>query len=154
MTGRARCAARAAPQGGCMNPNEGPAGKIIEELQERAKELHCLYRVHELMDRPDVSIDEVCRTLLEVIPPGLQYPGACFARIIVGDSVYEPQRAVKTPWVLRAAVAVQGEAVGAIEVYYSKPMPRADEGPFLKEERKLVETIAERLSHFLMHRRL
>ena len=59
-----------------INPNEGPAGKIIEALQERAKELHCLYRVHELMDRPDVSIDEVCRTLLEVIPPGMQYPGA------------------------------------------------------------------------------
>jgi hypothetical protein len=137
-----------------MNPNEGPAGKIIEALQERAKELHCLYRVHELMDRPDVSIDEVCRTLLEVIPPGLQYPGACIVRIVIGDTVYEPQRAAKTPWVLRAAVAVQGETVGAIEVYYSKPMPRADEGPFLKEERKLIETVAERLSHFLMHRRL
>ena len=33
-------------------------------------------------------------------------------------------------------------------------MPRADEGPFLKEERKLIDTIAERLAHFLMQRRL
>ncbi len=137
-----------------MNPTEGPAGKIIEALQERAKELHCLYRVHELMNRPDVSIDEVCRSLLEVIPPGWQYPGACFARIILDEIVYEPPRAVKTPWVQRAPVVVQGEPIGAVEVYYVKAMPRADEGPFLKEERKLIDTIAERLSHFAMHRRL
>ena len=84
-----------------MNATDGPAGKIIEALQERAKELHCLYRVHETMNRPDASIDEVCRSLLEVIPPGWQYPGACFARIILGETVYEPPRAVKTPWVMR-----------------------------------------------------
>ncbi len=137
-----------------MNHTEGPAGKIIEALQERAKELHCLYRVHELMNRPDVSIDEVCRTLLEIIPPGLQYPGASFARIIVGDTVYEPPRVVKTPWVMRAPVIVQGEPVGGVEVYYVKHMPKADEGPFLKEERKLIDTVAERLSHFLTYRRL
>jgi hypothetical protein len=137
-----------------MNPTEGPAGKIIEALQERAKELHCLYRVHELLIRTDVSIDEVCRSLLEVIPRGFQYPGACFARITIGDSVYEPPRVSKTPWVLAAPVVVQGETVGTVEGYYAKPMPRADEGPFLKEERKLIDTIAERLSHFLMHRRL
>ncbi|MGE5357960.1 MAG: PEP/pyruvate-binding domain-containing protein [Bacteroidales bacterium] len=137
-----------------MNPTEGPAGKIIEALQERAKELHCLYRVHELLIRTDVSIDEVCRSLLEVIPRGFQYPGACFARIILGESVYEPPRIAKTPWALTAPVVVQGEPVGAVEAYYAKQMPRADEGPFLKEERKLIDTIAERLSQHLMHRRL
>ena len=87
-------------------------------------------------------------------PAGWQFPGACFARIILGGTVYEPPRATKTPWVLRAPVVVQSEPVGGIEVYYAKPMPRSDEGPFLKEERKLIDTIAERLSHFLMHRRL
>jgi hypothetical protein len=137
-----------------MNPNEGPAGKIIEALQERAKELHCLYRVHELINRPDVSIDEVCRSLLEVMPPGFQYPGVCFVRIVLDDVVYEPARAIKTPWVLRSPIQVQGDTVGVIEVYYAKQMPRADEGPFLTEERKLTDTIAERVSHFAVHRRL
>jgi septum formation topological specificity factor MinE len=33
-------------------------------------------------------------------------------------------------------------------------MPKQDEGPFLKEERKLLNTISERLSHFIMQRRL
>ena len=33
-------------------------------------------------------------------------------------------------------------------------MPRSDEGPFLKEERKLIETIADRIAGHIMQRRL
>src|ERR1017187_5127420 len=33
-------------------------------------------------------------------------------------------------------------------------MPRSDEGPFLKEERKLIETIAERIASTVTQRRL
>jgi predicted nucleotidyltransferase len=137
-----------------MNPSEGPIHKIIEALQERAKELHCLYRVHEIINRPEAAVDEVCRDLLEAIPPGYQYPGVCWARIMLENVVYEPPRAVKTPWLQHAEIVVQGDLVGAIDVYYTKQMPRADEGPFLKEERKLIDTIAERLGHFIMQRRL
>jgi len=33
-----------------------------------------------------------------------------------------------------------------VEVYYTKKMPREDEGPFLKEERALIDAVAERLA--------
>jgi hypothetical protein len=131
-----------------------PVDHIIEQLQERAKELHTLYKVHEIINRPDASIDEVCRSLTEVIPPGWQYPSACWARITLEGTVYQPPQVAETPWSLRADVVLQGEKVGSVEVFYTRQMPRADEGPFLKEERKLIDTIAERLSHFLMQRRL
>ena len=68
-------------------------------------------------------------------------------------STSRPESA-NTPWVQRAGVVVQGEVVGAIEVYYTRQMPRADEGPFLKEERRLINTIAEWVAHLLMQRRL
>src|SRR5512135_1615107 len=128
-----------------MHPTNQPVNNIIEQLQERAKELHTLYKVHELFNQPDVSVDEVCRGLTEVLPAGWQYPSVCWAKISLENSVYQPPRVTETPWVQRAAVIVQGEKVGAIEVFYTRQMPRADEGPFLKEERKLIDTIAERL---------
>jgi hypothetical protein len=136
------------------SPHDAPADRIIETLQERAKELNCLYRVHELINRPDTPLDEVCRGLLEALPPGWQYPAICWARIVIEDVVYQPPRVQETPWVQRADIVVQGERIGCIEVYYTKQMPRSDEGPFLKEERKLIDTIAERLAHFLVQRRL
>jgi len=137
-----------------MNPTNQPVNNIIEQLQERAKELHTLYKVHELINQPDTSIDEVCRSLTEVLPGGWQYPSVCWAKITLDNTVYQPPRVVETPWVLRAEIVVQGEKVGTVEVFYTRQMPRADEGPFLKEERKLIDTIAERLGHFMMQRRL
>ena len=137
-----------------MNPTNQPVNSIIEQLQERAKELHTLYKVHELINQQDTSIDEVCRTLTEVLPGGWQYPSVCWAKITMDNTVYQPPLVAETPWVLRADVVVQGEKVGSIDVFYTRQMPRADEGPFLKEERKLIDTIAERLGHFLMQRRL
>jgi pyruvate, water dikinase len=137
-----------------MDPTTPPVSNIIEQLQERAKELHTLYKVHELINQPDASLDEVCRGLIEVVPAGFQFPSMCWVKLTVDHAVYQPPRAEETAWALRSDVVVQGERVGAIEVFYTRQMPRADEGPFLKEERKLMDTIAERLSHFLMQRRL
>ncbi len=137
-----------------MNPINQPVNNIIEQLQERAKELHTLYKVHELINQQDAPIDEVCRALTEVVPAGWQYPSVCWARITLDNTVYQPPRVTETPWVQRAAITAQGETVGSLEVFYTRQMPRADEGPFLKEERKLIDTIAERLGHFVMQRRL
>jgi pyruvate,water dikinase len=41
-----------------------------------------------------------------------------------------------------------------VEIYYTESMPRSDEGPFLAEERKLLDAIAERIGHFVSRRRL
>ena len=35
-----------------------------------------------------------------------------------------------------------GKTRGVVEVYYLNEMPESDEGPFLKEERKLLDEIA------------
>jgi hypothetical protein len=45
---------------------------------------------------------------------------------------------------------IQDEIVGTIEVYYLNEFPESDEGPFLKEERKLLNTIAERIGNYLL----
>ena len=50
-----------------MNPHpDKPIDRILHDLQERAKELNCLYRVDELLGREDAPVDEV---LGEVVPP-------------------------------------------------------------------------------------
>ena len=131
-----------------MSPHDGGADRIIDMLRERAKELHCLYAVHELLNRADASVAEICRGLVEAMPAGWQYPADCFARVTLGHEVYQPARAADTPWVQRAEVLSDGTRIGAVEVFYTQERPAADEGPFLKEERKLVDTIAECLADF------
>jgi len=137
-----------------MSTPYGPVDKILDALRERAKELNCLYNVHEVISRPNTTVDEICRGLVEVIPRGWQYPADCWARITLEGTVYEPAKALVTSWKQSADVVVAGEVVGTIEVFYTRQFPRLDEGPFLKEERRLINTIAEWLAHLLMQRRL
>ena len=127
---------------------------LMDRLRERAKELACLYRVQEVTADPDRTPDEICRDLVEVIPPGWLHPDACWAKITIESAVYEPAEHTETPWVIRAPVVVMGKPAGAIEVFYEQYFPKADEGPFLKEERRLLDHISLRLGQFLTDRRL
>ncbi|MFI5180374.1 MAG: PEP/pyruvate-binding domain-containing protein [Thermoanaerobaculia bacterium] len=137
-----------------MMPPGGPVDTILYALQERAKELTCLYRVNEICSRPQASVDEIFRGIVDVLPPGWQWPTQCQARITADDVVYAPPGWIRTPWLQSSPIRVQGEVVGSVEVSYRKEMPLSDEGPFLKEERKLIDTVAERLSELLLHRKL
>ena len=137
-----------------MNREEAQVASILHELQERAKELNCLYRVDELLSRSDLPLQEVLRSVVEILPPGWQYPHDCQARIVLDDSAVESPNFQRTEWVQTAAIVVQGQKVGSIEVSYRHQMPRSDEGPFLKEERKLINTIADRIADHIMQRRL
>jgi predicted nucleotidyltransferase len=127
---------------------------ILKSLQERAKELNCLYQVEELTNRAEASLNEVFFSTLKAIPPGWQFPDVCAARISVDGVTCEAENFQETPWSQQAAIKVYGEPIGTIEVVYTEQMPQADEGPFLKEERKLLETIADRIGSCITHRRL
>lgn len=127
---------------------------MLHALQERAKELNCLYQVGELLSQSDRPLDDIFRAMIQVLPPGWQYPHECQARIVFEKLVVQPPGFQITPWVQKANIVVQGERVGAVEVSYRRELPKSDEGPFLKEERKLIETIAERIGSAVTQRRL
>jgi len=48
---------------------------------------------------------------------------------------------------------VHGKSVGNIEVFCLEEKPEIEEGPFLKEERDLIDAIAERLGRIVKRQR-
>ena len=129
-----------------MNRDEPQVAAILHDLQERAKELNCLYRVDELLNQPALPLEQILQGIVEILPPGWQYPHNCQARIVFEAQIIESSNFRLTEWVQSANIVVQGEALGTVEVSYREQMPRSDEGPFLKEERKLIQTIADRIA--------
>jgi hypothetical protein len=125
------------------------SGEIIRYLQEREKELACLYKIEEVANRPDATLEDVCKTAIEAIPPGWQYPEVCVVRITVDGTEYRSEGFKETTWAQHADIEVQDRRVGQISVYYTEDRPATDNGPFLKEEAKLLKTIAGRIGHFL-----
>jgi hypothetical protein len=61
---------------------------LVYDLQERAKELNCLYRIEELLSNHELSMEEVLQQIVEALPPGWQYPHTCVAKIIFDNKVY------------------------------------------------------------------
>ncbi len=137
-----------------MNGPKKTIDNLLWFLQERAKELNCLYQVEEILSQPDATLADVCNAIVKVIPTGFQFPDICQGSIIIADTNYRPEGFVETPWVYSATLTVQDKPIGWCSVYYKNETPLADEGPFLKEEIKLIRTIADRLGHFIMYHRI
>lgn len=137
-----------------MADAERPADTLLASLQERAKELNCLYEVEQVLARLENPLDEAFQAVVDAIPPGWQYPDVCEAEISHGDLRFTSGEFEPTPWVLSTDIVVQDEAVGRISVWYTEERPREDIGPFLREEERLIRTIAERIGHFILYQDL
>ena len=137
-----------------MSNNKKPIRKIIDDLKERAKELNCLYKVQELLNDSESTLSDICKGIIEAIPPGWQYSDICQAKITYEDLTFQSTDFVNTPWVQNEDIIIQNDVRGQISVYYTEEMPEADEGPFLKEERKLLNTIADQFGLYILHNEL
>ncbi len=125
--------------------------KLLIDLKQRAKELNCLYEVEEIMNEPNLAFEVLINRIVKKIPAGWQYPDICEARITYGELQVQTELFRDTAWVQHSDILVQDETVGRISVCYTEERPIADEGPFLKEERRLINSIADRLKHRILH---
>ena len=97
-----------------------------------------------LLAGPCGSIDETLSAALCLIPPGLQYPEMARARIILEGREFASGDFRETPWKLSADIVTIGKKLGSVEVCYLEERPALDEGPFLKEERALIDNLAKK----------
>nr|MBC8204960.1 hypothetical protein [FCB group bacterium] len=137
-----------------MNDNDNNIEKVITALKERAKELNCMYRVEEALQKPDDDLNSVFSKIMEAIPLGVQNSGICQVRIFYNNLECKTPEYIETNNKYISDIKLQDEHVGLMEVSYKCDMPAGDEGPFLKEERQLLDTIANRISQFILHRHM
>jgi len=125
--------------------NEVERRRLVHDLAERVKELTLLHRAASLLqsDRP---LDRTfLADLVMPIPGGWQYPEVCRARIACGDIEACTPGWRPTPWMQSVSFKAAG-LEGTIEVAYLVERPAASEGPFLAEERALLQSLADMLS--------
>lgn len=123
------------------------------QLAKRLKELNCLYDISKLAEEPEVSLESFAQGVTELMPSGWEYPEITASRIVVHDQVFQTNRYRSSPWQLKTNVYAGGEFVGTVEVVYLEERSERDEGPFLEEERNLLNAIAERVGNVVDHMR-
>ena len=123
--------------------------QVSHSLGERIKELNCLYSISKLRERTDFSLEDILQAIVDLIPPAWQYPEITCARIIFDGYEFTTTNYKNSRWKLTRDIKVYSERVGTLEVCYLEEKSELDEGPFLREERNLIDAIAERIAKFI-----
>jgi PAS domain S-box-containing protein len=123
--------------------------QIEDSLKERVKELQCLYSITEISERPGMTLEKLFQEAVNLIPPGWQYPEITGSRITFGEKIFKADNFKKTKWLQKADIHVKNESVGTVEICYLKEKPDKFEGPFLKEERDLINAIAKQFGGYI-----
>lgn len=127
--------------------------RVEHDLGERVKELNCLYGIGKIAEKQDITLDELYREVANLLPAGWQYPEITCARITINGNQFETENYRDSPWRQSSAIEVNGVRTGVVEVSYLEERPEIDEGPFLKEERLLIDAVAEQLGRIIERKR-
>jgi two-component system NtrC family sensor kinase len=124
------------------------------ELRERVKELTCLYGIAKLEEREDISLEKIIQGIVEILPHAWLYPYIASARIVLDEKSFKTSLFREGGERQTANIVVEGQKRGSVEVVYSEEMPELDEGPFLKEERSLIDTVAREIALIIERRQV
>ena len=132
---------------GDMTETSDELRQLSYALGERIKELDCLYGISHIVENSGGSLEYMLQETVDLLPSSWQYPEITCARVVLRGDEFVTDNYAASPWVQRAPLHVYGEHAGDVEVCYLEARPEQNEGPFLAEERRLLDAVAERLGH-------
>lgn len=122
------------------------------KLEERVKELRCLYEVSELLRRNDITQETLLAQAAELLPAAWLFPERTCARLVWEGREYRTENYRESGWKLSEEILVHGIRVGSVEVGYLGEEPAGGMEPFLPEERALIEAVAHLLGNSIERR--
>lgn len=122
--------------------------KLLAEKKERLKELSCINQTTQII-KEGKMIEETLRRITFILPKAWQYPDHTVARIRYGDFEFTTHIFRETAFAQSQSFRTIHNVSGSIDIFYLKEFPELDEGPFLKEERNLINNLASIVSNYL-----
>ena len=116
------------------------------------KELECLYSVARITQQAELSTGAL-RQILQGLQAAYQYPEVTCARITLQGAVHATGDFSQVVDAQRSPIELDDQVVGWVEVGYLEARPRAQQGPFLREERDLIDAIARLLADNILRKR-
>lgn len=117
------------------------------KLNERVKELKCLYGISVILEEYGSRLDDILQGTVDLLPSSGQYPEMTYARIIVYGREFYSKNFKKSNLRISSNIFSRGAMIGQIDIFMDEEKldREGGDGPFLIEERKLIDVISERL---------
>jgi hypothetical protein len=123
--------------------------ELLYQSKLRINQLDCLYKISKIQENQDISTEEMLSLIVSLIPGAMQQPDVAVARMDIEDRDYSSEGYVETPYRYSALIQSYGVIMGKLSVGYLEKTPKEYRGPFLEEEVKLINLIAETVSRLL-----
>ena len=132
--------------------NEAEKELMRYMLNERVKELTTLYKAGQILQDESLGIHQALERITDLMPEGWQYDSIAAARIQYGNACFSTSGYMDTPWKQESAFNTVDGTGGLISITYLEERPAEAEGPFLAEERKLINMLAEMIRVYINRR--
>ena len=116
---------------------------LAAQYTERLKEQKLLLDSTRILGDISLSLEDAIRRVLRDIPDVFQYPEICEASFEYTTVQEKTGKFKKTPWSLSVEMTASDGHPCTLEVVYLEEKPVMDEGPFLKEERALIDALGD-----------
>jgi len=114
-------------------------------LHERLKELNFFFSFSNLLEKPNITLEGIIQGAVDLLPSAFQYPDITGARITLKGREFKTGNFKTSEWKLVTKINTSSYLPSTLEVCYLEEPPYRDDGPFLKEEKHLIDSIAERI---------
>jgi PAS domain S-box-containing protein len=125
-----------------LKASQSQLSKTSHKLKERKKEIQCLLDISALIAKHDDK-QTLLREAINTISSAWQYPGITEARLIIDNTSYKTPDFKETSWMLACDIRIKNEKRGVLEVVYLEKKPEKDEGPFMQQERDLLNALGK-----------
>jgi len=116
-----------------------------QELNDRVKELNCLYEISDIVEDPEISMEMILNNSLEIIAQALKYPEITYVTITWINEIFATENYKSTDWHISEDIISYNKVLGSIEVGYLESRPEDFIGPFSKEESHLLHAVSDQL---------
>ncbi|MCX6243660.1 MAG: pyruvate, phosphate dikinase [Bacteroidetes bacterium] len=122
--------------------------KLLYDTRERLKELTAINETTTIIKR-NLPIQETLQAICQILPNAWQYPEDTVARIRFDEMECTTRNFAETEWKQEQSFETIDNLTGIIEIFYLKEFPQIDEGPFMKEERSLINNLGSLIEGYL-----
>ena len=122
--------------------------RLLHDQQERLKELGCINQTTYIL-KEGKPVEETLQQIVLLLPAAWQYPDFSTARITFGGNQFESVDFQETSWRMAQEFTTIDDQKGVIEIFYTREFSVEYEGPFLKEERDLIQNIASLITGYI-----
>lgn len=121
-------------------------------LNERLKELECLYAVSQILSWKAEPKESNFREILKSLIQAFQYPEHAASKLTLQDWEVSEGNFDACADILAEDIHSKGNIIGRVEVGYVQPLPKAHSGPFIYEENQLLNNVSKQIGEYLEKR--